>query len=250
MNKAGVKSGALKTISALVGAIFLAGCMATTNGGQGQSSTSGSGYDRVGFLGLPETDGGCNNAVAMGLGALAGALLNKENRAAGAAIGAAIGGGLCFAINYNVKQTKTAQQSEKDYQLANKGKPLPAQTQVVYLDSKMSKTKLSSGDQTQSLTTVEIVKGSSEPSVALQERLTLFKPDGTKLQEVVKTINPDASSGEYQSQFTIPMPKGVPDGLYPVKSEIVVNGEVRASKSKGFQIAVLGSTSEIVLASQ
>ncbi len=229
-----MKSIALKLTSSLAAASLLAGCMATTGGG-----ATDSGYDRTGFLGLPESEGGCNNAVAMGLGALAGALLNKDNRAAGAAVGAALAGGVCFAINYEVRKTKTAQQSEQDYQRANKGKPLPAQTQVVYLNSKMSKTKLTSGEQTQSLTTVEIVKGTNDPAVALQERLTLYKPDGTRLQEVVKTINPDASSGQYESQFTIPMPKGVPDGLYPVKSEIVVNGEVKASKDKGFQIAVI-----------
>jgi len=244
------KTKSTKYLVTFISASFLAGCMATTSGGGGGSGGTGTGYDRTGFLGLPESDGGCNNAVAIGLGALAGALLFKDDRAAGAAIGGALGGGLCFAINYNVKQTKTAQQSEKDYQVANKGKSLPEQTKVVYLDSKMSKTKLSSGEKTQSLTTVEIVKGSADPAVALQERLTLFKPDGSKLQEVVKTINADASSGQYESQFVIPMPKGVPDGVYPVKSEILVNGEVRAAKDKGFQIAAVNSFQSILLVAQ
>lgn len=172
----------------------------------------------------------CNTGGAAVGGAVLGALLGgKHHRAEGAAVGGAIGALACVAINYHAKQVKTAQQASQDYQNANGGK-LPAHAAVVAYQTRLDPTGVVHlGVESDLDSDIEVAPGSDGVQPTIEEHLTMIGPlgaDNSRTREFPpKNPSQGASAGEFQTQFSINLPKGVPDGQYQLKTALYVNGQ-------------------------
>jgi hypothetical protein len=206
----------------------LAGCATATNDGSS-----------------PLANISCNPAIAAVAGGVLGAVVTGGNKVAGAAIGAGVAALICAAVDYEAKQIKTAQQAQADYKLAHNGH-LPEQASVVKYTTSFTPSSISAGDKATLNSYIEVVKGrqdGAEP--VIEEEATIYKPDGTVAKSVRKPVAKTASAGAFSSSFTIPMPQGVPQGTYPVKSTLYVNGNEVAERKVELQVvasATGGST--------
>ncbi|NOT18143.1 MAG: hypothetical protein HOP20_08795 [Sulfuriferula sp.] len=199
--------------------VTLGGCATT-----GQNSA-----DKTGASSSSE----CNPAIAAGVGAVIGGLLGGgTNTLRGAAIGAAIGGFGCMLVNYRSEQVKTAEQAKDDYKLANKGQ-LPNETTIVSYTSAFKPSTIRAGNKAEMDSYVEVVNGRNDPNPKLEEEMSLYKPDGTLAKSVRKPVSATGSSGGFRNSFIVPMPEGVPDGVYPVKTALFLNGvKVKTNTAK------------------
>lgn len=209
-------------IAGLVICLCAAGC--ATPAGQGGNSSIGSTECNEGWM-------------ALGGAALGGLLASGNNRLRGAALGAGVAALACVAWNYNVKQTRTAQQVQADYRSANRGR-MPERAQVVRYDPQFSPSgRVAPGSQVLVNSDIEVVAGTRDTAVpVVEEELTMIRPDGKQLVSR-KVVNEGQGAGGYRSSFTLKMPKGVPEGEYPVKTALFLNGQRVEERSLTMQVA-------------
>jgi hypothetical protein len=208
--------------------VGMAGCVTTgTNASSQPSDTTAS------------NDSGCNAAVIGLVGAVAGALLAKGNdRVRGAALGGGLGALACAAWNYHVAQTKTADQSATDYKRANAGR-LPAQAVVAAFDTRMDPNgTIRPGSNMTVISNIEVVPGTSQANPVIEEELVLTKPDkSTTIAR--KRANPNGDAGAFQTKFSMTMPEGIPQGAYPVKTTLYVDGRATRVNDLKLQVVAL-----------
>lgn len=216
------KTMAQTTAVLLIAPLILVGC--ATTGGSGDKSAS--------------SNIECNPAVVAGVGAVIGGLLGGGNNTLkGAAIGGAIGAFACMAINHHSEQVKSAQQVEDEYKTAHRGH-VPDQTTVVRYDTAFKPATIHAGNKAEMNSYIEVVNGRNDPNPKLEEEMALYKPDGSLIKTLRKPVNAQATAGGFNNSFQVPMPEGVPEGVYPVKTALYVDGvKVKTNQAK-LQIAM------------
>lgn len=218
-------------VVSLVVCLSVTGCVTTNGPGNGAATSDNSTAD----------SGECNLGwLAVG-GAVVGGLLGSgTNHLRGAALGAGLASLACAAWNYNVKQTRTAEQVKADYQASNRGK-LPEQAKVVRYDSRFTPSgRVAPGGQLVMNSSIEVVAGTKDTATPLiEEEVSMTRPDG-KLITSRKVINQGQGTGGYQSSFTMSMPKGVSEGEYPVKTALFLNGQQVGSRTLTMQVVWSG----------
>lgn len=193
----------------------------------------------------------CNVAGMAAIGAVVGGLLSRTNNGnglKGAAIGGALASLACVAYNYHVKQVKTAQQVQEDYKSAHRGR-LPQAAQVVHYDTAFSPNNRATPGGSLTLTSnIEVVQGSQDAKApVIEDELVLFSPDGRELSRKRKVANDGAGAGAYATSHTIKMPEGVPQGEYPVKTALYVNGQKVKENPMSMQIVREGDQQQVAL---
>lgn len=186
-------------------------------------------------------DGECNAAVVGLVGAIAGALLAKgDNRVRGAALGGGLGALVCAAWNYHVAQTKTADQSVADYKRANAGR-VPAQAVVTAFDTRVDPNSTIRPGSTMTVTSnIEVVPGTAQTNPVIEEELVLTNPKSTTTT-ARKRANPNGDGGAFQTKFSMMMPEGIPQGVYPVKTTLYVDGKATRVNDSSLQVVALPS---------
>jgi hypothetical protein len=193
--------------------------------------------------------GECNPLVTGGIGAAIGAIVGgNKRRGEGAAAGAAIGALACVAYNYYTKQTKTSQQVADEYKAAHKG-TLPASATVTRFNAQVAPTaKVQAGNAITVASNIEVVPGTSNPRPAVEQEIALYGPDGTQAGKARKPASQTAGGGAFETSFKFSLPQGVPQGVYPVKSQLYVDGKPAAGADTRFQVVVAPGGAVSVLA--
>jgi hypothetical protein len=212
-------------VTAVLAASLLAGCATQQGGGAGAAD------------GGDPCSVGTSAAAGAAVGALLGAVINGKNGAlAGAAIGAGVVGLGCYAFNVNSRQTKTAAQSDREYVKARGA--LPPEPQVVAYDSNVG-TTVERGKPFKVNSTVELVNGRSEPIREVREQLVLLDTNGRPVKNGTKPVETtNASAGRYENSFELKLPEGVSQGVYPLQTNLYVNGKLAASRDLRTQVVI------------
>ena len=230
-----VKKTFKPVIATVVAAAFLAGCAAPGTPGTTGTTTAGAGFE-------------CNPAIGAGIGAVLGGLLGGGNNTVrGAAIGAGLGALACVALNYQSEQVKTSQQVERDYKAANKGK-LPEQATLVKYETAFTPTSVRPGQKAQTNSYIVVVPGTKDANPLVEEEITLYKPDGSTLTSARKQLSASNSAGGFKGGFGFPMPEGVPQGVYPVKTALYLNKAKVSGQDMKLQVVQIDGLSTTVLA--
>lgn len=186
----------------------------------------------------------CNALAASVGGAILGALLGgSKNRAAGAVAGGAIGAAACLAVNYRATQVKSAQQVNQEFQRTNGGL-LPDHATVVRFDSRFDPTNtVRPGGSSNLVSYIEVAQGRDGVQPNIEEEVTLFGPDGTQLKRVRKAASSGGTAGAFQTQFSFAMPQGIPQGVYPFKTALYLNGQmVKDGQAQLQVVSISGDT--------
>jgi hypothetical protein len=190
--------------------------------------------------------GDCNPIVTGVIGGVLGALIGgRSHRGGGAAIGAGVGALACMAYNYTTSQTKSSQQVETEYKAANNG-ALPPATTVTRFDAQVNpNSNVQSGTAVDVKSQIEVVPGTNDPQPNVEQEIALYAPDGKETAKARKPAAQTPGGGAFETNFKFTMPQGVPQGVYPVKSQVYVNNEPAANTETRFQV-VIGPQSTIV----
>lgn len=86
---------------------------------------------------------------------------------------------------------------------------------------------------------IEIVQGTDGAKPIVEEELTLVKPDGTEQKSPRKVANEAGGGGGFMTTFFMLMPEGVPQGTYPVKTALYVNGKPAGTNTLNMQVVSL-----------
>lgn len=187
----------------------------------------------------------CNTGQVALIGAIAGAVLgsatakdkNRQGDRAltGAAAGGALGALACVAINASSRQTKSATAANEEVRRRTGSMP-PAASLVAY-ESAVEPATARPGSNVVVKTMVEVVDGSREPVNDLRETLTLRDTEGKEHRLKEKTVGDGAArAGRFENSFTFQLPRGVSQGVYGIKTQIILNGQVTAEREAKMQL--------------
>lgn len=88
---------------------------------------------------------------------------------------------------------------------------------------------------------IVVVPGREQKQTLIQERLAIFdNEDNTKeLKSLTKDVNEDTKrGGRYTNEFTFTLPEGLPQGVYPIKTTLILNGEEKETIDNNLQLVL------------
>lgn len=88
---------------------------------------------------------------------------------------------------------------------------------------------------------IVVVPGRNEPQTLIQEKLAIYdNEDNTKeLKSLTKDVNEGTKrAGHYTNEFSFTLPEGLPQGIYPIKTTLLLNGEETQSSSADIQLVL------------
>lgn len=188
----------------------------------------------------------CNTPAVAVIGAIMGGLLGGDkNRLGGAAIGAGIASLACTAFNYHTAQTKTSHQIQEDYKTQNGGQ-LPGQLLVTRYETKIAPSEqVRPGSKTTLNSYIEVVNTTSGPIPTIEEEVILFDPDGKQITKSRKVVNQNGDTGAFNTSFSFTLPEGIKQGVYPIKTAVLLNGQQANIGQATLQVVIVASPSAV-----
>lgn len=216
--------------AACIATLFVAGCATPgQQGGTDENSTS-------------ITVARC---AAFGAGgALLGALIAGKD---GALKGAAVGLAACAVIEIASHQTKTAAEVDRQYKAANRNQLPPFAKVDAYTTVVTPNGAVTAGQPIKVQSTIRAVSGTKEPVQDVKETLVAYSPNGEEFKRGEKKVNETGGSGEYTNSFTLTLPKGAPQGIYRLQTQVYVNGKPVSKKDSSVQLAQVGDTQVLAM---
>jgi len=222
-----------------------------SSGSSGRSTANPGASSAAPATGADEDKSPCSVVASAAGGAVAGALLGallggKKGALKGAAIGAAGAGALCALVKLNSKQTKTAEQVNRDYQVRHGGN-LSAEPSLVsaYAPTMSGNGTVQRGGSIKVATAIEVADGRNTPVRSIAEQVVLVDEEGNTLASDSKGFTSN-SAGRYENQFEIGMPAQAPQGRYAVRTQLIVNGKAMASREMKTQVVWNGQQAFMV----
>ena len=85
---------------------------------------------------------------------------------------------------------------------------------------------------------IEVVPGREQPQTLIQERLAIFDNED-HAKSLTKDVNDDTKrAGRYTNEFTFTLPEGLPQGVYPIKTTLILNGEETQTINNDLQLVL------------
>ncbi|WP_354682563.1 hypothetical protein [Cupriavidus necator] len=216
-----------KTIlAAALGTLLASGCATHRGGGTADSDT-------------------VLRCAALGTGgAIVGALIGGTKGALG---GAAAGLAACAVIEIATRQTKTAAEVDREYKVSNRNR-LPRTAEVNAYNTVVTPSgAVKAGEAIKLQSTIRAVSGINEPVQEVKEILTVYAPSGEEFKRGEKIVSSEPGSGEYDNSFTLRLPSGAPQGIYRLRSQVVLNGKPGISRENQLQLARTGDTFTVAM---
>lgn len=153
---------------------------------------------------------------------------NKRLKQIGAIVAVGIAAKLIYdmVVEYKSKQVNDEGEVVEKYKKAHGA--LPAKPVLVAYESSIRPGEVVSvGKDISIQSKLEVVRSASSRNVDIQEKITIFdnEDNAKELKSLVKVVNENTkASGAFENEFTFKLPKGMPQGIYPVKTTVIVDG--------------------------
>lgn len=142
-------------------------------------------------------------------------------------------------IGYTSQQTRTNEEVSEEY--SKKEGSLPANTTVTsYRSEVLPGGAVSPGSQVRVKSYIEVVQGRNQREAVLEERLTIWDNEDNTLALKSMTKEAGEEGGGYASEFSFTLPEGLPQGVYPVSADLMLNGELVGDKRHQLQLVFIG----------
>ena len=182
---------------------------------------------------------------------------NKEHLKAAAkvaAVGIAVKLIADMVIEYRTQKVSDEAKVVAEYK--NKYKTLPPTAIASLYETKTLPGKVvEPGKKVKIESEIEVVPGSDKQESLIEEQITIFdNEDNTKpLKNFSKVVNGETKrAGRYKNEFSFTLPEGLPQGVYPIKTELKIDGKSAKSANNDIQLVLqvnpLGEMQVIALA--
>lgn len=143
-------------------------------------------------------------------------------------------------IGYSTEQTRSEDEVSTDYERDNG--ELPVNTKVAaYRSAIYPGDAVRPGTEVSIRSTIEVVRGRNGDKATLEERLTIWDNEDPRvaLKSMSKRAARRSGGGEYSTEFSFTLPEGMPQGVYPVTTELTLNGERVGDERHALQLVML-----------
>ncbi|WP_116368337.1 hypothetical protein [Parahaliea mediterranea] len=150
-------------------------------------------------------------------------------------------------IGYTSVQTKTPEEVNRDYEKETGSRPVNT-TVSAYRTQILPGDAVSPGTKVRVKSYIEVVEGSSGKPVVLEERLTIWDNEDNTIALKAMTKEAGERGGGFTGEFSFTLPEGLPQGVYPVSSDLMLNGELVGDKRHSLQLVWLGDSGHLLVA--
>ncbi len=111
----------------------------------------------------------------------------------------------------------------------------------VYTTSTLPGSVVQSGKKVVIKSDMVVVPGREQKNTLIEEQIVIFdNEDNTKeLKSLTKVVNGETKrAGHYANEFSFTLPEGLPQGVYPIKTKLLLNGQVAKASSNDIQLVL------------
>lgn len=173
-------------------------------------------------------------------------------------IGALIVVGVAAKLIYDMIIEHRSEQTQNDRQVVNKYKDthneLPDEPELLSYQTQVKPGGvINPGNKVSIISNLEVVRSKHKESFQIEEKITIYdnEDNSKELKSLVKVVNQDTQKcGAFENEFTFTLPKGMPQGVYPIKTSVIVDGKEYQVVENKMQLVYQSqpSTKRLVLA--
>ncbi len=142
-------------------------------------------------------------------------------------------------IGYTTVQTRSDEEVAEEY--SRKNGSLPENTTVsAYRTEVRPGAAVSPGTEVHVKSYIEVVRGRSGQRAVIEERLTIWDNEDNTIALKSMTKEAGEQAGAFTGEFTFTLPEGLPQGVYPVSSDLMLNGELVGDRRHELQLVFSG----------
>ena len=132
-----------------------------------------------------------------------------------------------MVIQYRSIQTSSEEKVKKEYMLTHKA--LPKEPQVVKYTSSIKPGQIvKAGKEVLVDSELVVIPGTKTEATEIQEQITIYDNENNdkSLISLTKPVNKKTrKSGAFKNDFKFTLPIGMPQGVYPIKTLVLLNGK-------------------------
>lgn len=172
-------------------------------------------------------------------------------------LGALIAIGIAAKVIYDMTIEHETQQVTNEKEVNDKykeeHKALPTEPMLVaYQSSLQPGSVVNPGDKVTVVSSLEVVRGESSERLKIEEKIIIYdNEDSSKeIKSLTKQVNKETGrGGEFANEFKFTLPKGMPQGVYPIKTIVIIDGKESQPVETAMQLVMnLESTDRIQVA--
>lgn len=183
--------------------------------------------------------------LAITLTATAGCgISSKRLKQIGAVVAIGVAAKLIYDMVVDYQSKQVNDESEVVDRYVKSHGSLPPEPVLVNYESNIKPGEVvTAGNDISIQSKLEVVRGANTRTVEIEEKITIFDNEDTskELKSLTKVVNTDSNkSGSFENEFTFKLPKGMPQGVYPVRTSVIVDGKEQPPKNSQMQLVLNG----------
>jgi len=144
-------------------------------------------------------------------------------------------------IDYKTEQVESEDEVIKAYK-AKHNNMLPKENKLETYTTALSPGKVvkaGTGMKVASDMTV-IPSEANKGKIFVKERIVIYDNDGKNnpIRTLIKSVETKSKAGRYKNEFNFKLPKNLPEGVYPIKTQVIVNGKEFSPNKKTMQLVL------------
>ena len=143
-----------------------------------------------------------------------------------------------MVIDYKTEQVTNDKTVTREYKKQHGS--LPEKTEVLAYDAKLNPNSIVEvGKPINIDTSVKVVVGKKSKKVLIEEKLEIF--DNEKTDQVINSLTKKVSNGKggaYENTFSFTLPEGMPQGVYPIKTSVILDGKAFEHANSDMQVVM------------
>ncbi|WP_331345867.1 hypothetical protein [Cellvibrio sp. UBA7661] len=145
-----------------------------------------------------------------------------------------------MVIKHRSERIAREEQVAEEYKTQNSS--LPAEPMATeYITKTLPGNVVEPGSEVIIQSDIVVVPGTKQKTALIEERIAIYdNEDNTKeLKNFTKPVNGKTKKGgRYQNEFSFTLPEGLPQGVYPIKTELLLNGKVVDTSDTDIQLVL------------
>lgn len=146
-----------------------------------------------------------------------------------------------MVIEYRSKNISDEEAVSKEYKTGHDNNLPDQPVASVYTTTTLPSAVVQPGKKVTIQSDMVVVPGRKQKDTLIEERLSIFdNEDNTKeLKSLTKAVNEETKrAGRYSNEFSFTLPEGLPQGVYPIKTALLLNGKVAQSANNDIQLVL------------
>lgn len=146
-----------------------------------------------------------------------------------------------MVIEYRTKSISDEDAVAKEYKVGHDNNLPDQPVASVYTTTTLPSNIVQPGKKVTIQSDMVVVPGRTQKDTLIEERLAIFdnEDNSKELKSLTKTVNEQTKrAGRYNNEFSFTLPEGLPQGVYPIKSELLINGKAAKTANADIQLVL------------